>query len=441
VPAVRIPASRIAEVLDGELVGPDAVVDGASVDSRTLAPGQLFVPVVAERDGHEFVADALAAGAPAYLTSAAPVGGTAIRVADTAAALWELGAFARDLLPDRVVGITGSVGKTTVKDLVAGGLAAGLRTHATRASYNNELGVPLTLLGAPDGVEAVVVELGARFPGDIGRLRVLTRPTVGVITSIGSAHLEHLGGPAGVRREKGSLLDGLPVTGHAVLNDADCGPDVRARTDATVVTFGADRGDVRAVVVARDDELRPTVRLETPWGSGEVTLSVRGDHQAVNAAAAVAAAVCAGVGFEAALAGVGRAEGSRLRGELWRTPSGLRVLNDSYNANPDSVAAALRALAAMDASRRVAVLGEMAELGDASAEAHRRMGELAGALGIEVVAVGTPGYGGTVVADQGEALAVVAGLPADSAVLVKASRSVGLDRLAEALRDGETGAR
>ncbi len=438
---MRFAASRLAEVLDGELHGPDAEVDGASVDSRSLTPGQLFVPVIADRDGHDFLDAARRAGAAAYLTSREPAGGTAVRVGDTAAALWVLGARARDLLPDRVVGITGSVGKTTVKDLVAGGLSAVLRTHATRASYNNELGVPLTLLDAPDGVEAVVVELGARFPGDIARLCELTRPTIGVITSIGSAHLEHLGGPEGVRLEKGSLVEGLPAEGYAVLNDLDCGADVRARTEATIVTFGAASGDVRAVVVGRDAELRPTVRIESPWGSGEVVLSVRGDHQAVNAAAAVAASVCAGVGFDAALAGVGRAEGSRLRAEFWRTPTGLRVLNDSYNANPDSVAAALVALAAVDAPRRVAVLGEMAELGDASADAHRRMGELAESLGIDVVAVGTPAYGGTVVADRAEALAVVTALPSDSVVLVKASRSVGLDRLADELRDGEVAAR
>jgi UDP-N-acetylmuramoyl-tripeptide--D-alanyl-D-alanine ligase len=397
--------------------------------------------VVAVRDGHDFVGAALAAGAPAYLTVRAPVGASAVVVADTGGALWDLGVHARAHMCDLVVGITGSVGKTTVKDLVAGGLSAAMPTHATRASFNNELGVPLTLLDAPDGVEAVVLELGARFPGDIARLRDLTRPTVAVITSIGSAHLEHLGGLEGVRREKGSLLEGLPVTGHAVLNEADCGPEVRARTRAAVVTFGTDRGDVRAAIVGRDAELRPTVRVESPWGTGEVGLSVRGDHQAANAAAAVAAAVCAGAGFETALAGVGRAEGSRMRGELWRTPSGLRVLDDSYNANPDSVAAALRALAEFDAPRRIAVLGEMAELGDASPAAHRRMGELAASLGIEVVAVGTPAYGGTVVADQAEALAVVSALPADSVVLVKASRSVGLDRLAVQLRGEGVGAR
>ncbi len=432
---MRLAASRLAEVVDGELLGPDVDVDGASIDSRTVVPGQLFVPVVAARDGHDFVDAARRAGAAAYLTAREPVAGTAVRVDDTTAALWALGTHARSLVPDLVVGITGSVGKTTVKDLVAGGLSATLRTHATRASFNNELGVPLTLFDAPDGVEAVVLELGARFPGDIARLRELTRPTVAVITSIGAAHLEHLGGPAGVRLEKGALIEGMAPSGYAVLHDVDCGPDVRSRTEATVVTFGSTTGDVRAVVVGRDAGLRPTVRMESPWGTGEVALSVRGDHQALNAAAAVAAAVCAGVGFDAALAGVAGAEGSRLRGELWRTPSGIRVLNDSYNANPDSVAAALRALAALDATRRVAVLGEMAELGDGSADAHRRMGELAASLGIDVVAVGTSAYGGTVVADQDEALALVTALPVDSAVLVKASRSVGLDRLAALLVD------
>jgi len=433
---VKLLASQAAAVLGGELHGPDVHVDGASVDSRTVATGQLFVPIVAERDGHRFIAVALEAGAAAYLTVQPPVGGTAVVVDDTAAALWALGGHARGLLTDRVIGITGSVGKTTVKDLVSGGLAARLRTHANRNSFNNELGVPLTLLDAPVDAEAVVVEMGARFPGDIARLCELARPTIGVITSIGSAHLEHLGGPGGVRGEKASLLDRLPVTGHAVLNDSECGPDVRRRTDATIVTFGTSSGDVRGTVLDRDAELRPTVRIDSPWGSGVAVLAVRGDHQAANAAAAVAAAVCAGIDFDAALAGVAAAEGTQMRAEFWRAPSGLRVLNDSYNANPDSVEAALRNLALVDAPRRVAVLGEMAELGESGEHAHERMGDLARSLGVDVVAVGVPAYGGMLVADQAEALDVVAALPADSVVLVKASRSVGLDRLADRLRSG-----
>jgi UDP-N-acetylmuramoyl-tripeptide--D-alanyl-D-alanine ligase len=433
---VRLLASEAAAAAEGVLHGPDAAFDGVSVDSRTVTPGQLFVPIVAARDGHCYIADARSGGAVAYLTAQPPAGGTAVRVRDTAAALWMLGAHARSLLPDRVVGITGSVGKTTVKDLLAGGLAAGVRTHATPSSFNNELGVPLTLLGAPGDTEAVIVEMGARFPGDIARLCELARPTIGVITSIGSAHLEHLGGPEGVRKEKGCLIERLPASGHAVLPDADGGPALRSRTDATVVTFGSGGGDVRATVLGRDSELRPTVRIDSPWGSGEATLSVRGDHQAVNAAAAMAAAVCAGVDFDAALAGVATSLGSRLRAEYWRTATGLRVLNDSYNANPDSVEAALRTLATVDAPRRIAVLGEMAELGPAGEEAHRRMGALAGSLGIEVVSVGVPAYGGTVVDGQEDARALVAALPPDSVVLVKASRSVGLDRLADELRGG-----
>ena len=438
---VRLLASEAAAVAGGVLHGPDVAIDGASVDSRTVAPGQLFVPIVAARDGHRFIGHARSAGAAAYLTAEAPDGGTAVLVAETAAALWTLGAHARTLLPDCVVGITGSVGKTTVKDLVAGALAAGVRTHATQASYNNELGVPLTLLGAPGDIEAVVVEMGARFPGDIARLCGLVRPTIGVITSIGSAHLEHLGGPEGVRKEKCQLIERLPTTGHAVLPAEDCGPDMRTRTEATVVTFGTTSGDVRATVLDRDSDLRPTVRINSPWGSGDVTLRVRGDHQAANAGAAVAAAVCAGIAFDVAMAGVAAAEGSRLRAEFWRTSTGLRVLNDSYNANPDSVEAALRTLATVDAPRRVAVLGEMAELGQSGEDAHRRMGALAGSLGIEVVSVGVPAYGGTVVERQEDALALVAALPSDSVVLVKASRSVGLDRLSDELKAGSVPAR
>ncbi len=433
---MKLSTSAVAAAVGGELVGPDVTVDGGCTDSRTLVAGQLFVPVEAARNGHDFIGAALAAGAPAYLTAHMPEGATAVRVDDTSAALWALGTHARDRVSDLVIGITGSVGKTTVKDLAAGGLAAHFRTHATHASFNNELGVPLTLLGTPDGTEALVLELGARHPGDIAKLRDLTRPMIGVITSIGTAHAEHLGGLVGVSVEKGSLLEGLPRSGYAVLNDVECGPDVRRRTVATVVTFGCGSGDVRGVVVDRDDELRPTVRIESPWGSGEITLAVRGDHQASNAAAAVAVAVCAGVSLELALAGVASAEGSALRDEFWRAPSGLRVLNDSYNANPASMAAALRNLALVDAPRRVAVLGEMAELGEGSVDAHRRMGVLAGSLGIEVVAVGGAPYPGKPVDGLDDALDLIEGLPPDSVVLLKASRTVGLDRLAARLRDG-----
>lgn len=161
---MRLLASEAAVAVGGVLHGPDTTFDGVSVDSRTVAPGQLFVPIVAARDGHRYIADARGEGAVAYLTAETPAGGTAVRVADTGDALWALGVHARTLLPDRVIGITGSVGKTTVKDLVAGGLATRVRTHANHASFNNELGVPLTLVGAPGDVEAVVVEMELGSP-------------------------------------------------------------------------------------------------------------------------------------------------------------------------------------------------------------------------------------------------------------------------------------
>lgn len=432
---MRLTLSEVARATGGTVSGPDVEVRGAATDSRAVAAGQLFVPVVAARDGHDFIADALAAGAAAYLTARPPAGGSAVRVADTSAALMALGAHARDRLPDRVVGITGSVGKTTVKDLTAGALAAAMPTHASAASFNNEIGVPLTLLGAPDGVAAVVVEMGARRPGDIARLRAVVRPTVAVITSIGDSHLEFLGDRQGVAREKGSLLEELPGGGTAVVNDVDCGPEVRRRSPAPVLTFGTGRGDVRAELVALDDELRPTVRLHTPWGEAEAVLSVRGGHQALNAAAAVAAAVSAGAGLEEAVAGMASATGSHWRMELARTPAGATVLNDAYNANPVSMAAALRSLAAVPGERHLAVLGPMEELGPGGAAAHAAMAGLAAGLGIEVWAVGTDRYGSPPLGSA-ELRRRLAATGAGDVILIKASRAAGLETVVSGLTRG-----
>ena len=425
---MRLTAAEISQLVAGDLVGPDCAVDGASVDSRTIAAGQLFVPVVAARDGHDFVGQALERGAAAYLSSQAPLGGTAIMVEDTSLAFLTLAGRLRGRLPAHVVGITGSVGKTTVKDLTAAALGSRLRTHATRASFNNELGVPLTIVATPADAEAVVVEMGARHPGDIALLADLVRPSIGVITSIGQAHLEHLGGRAGVLAEKGSLIVDLPRDGFAILNDVDCGDAVRSRTQATVLTFGTNSGDVRATLLGRDEELRSSVRFDSPWGTVSARLSVRGDHQLPNAAAALAVAVCAGVPLEAAADGLSDAVGSAGRSQFHQSVSGLVVIDDAYNANPTSMRAALSTLASMDVDRRVAVLGEMAELGEESDEAHRSMGEMATSLGIEVVAVGTAAYGVEPV-HENQVIELLARSGQGTAVLVKASRSVGLEHL------------
>ena len=427
---MRLRAAALAAACGGALSGPDVEIDGATNDSRSVRPGQLFVPVVAERDGHDFVAAALAGGAAAYLTSRPAAGGTAITVADTAAALLACGGLARSALPERVVGVTGSVGKTTVKDLLAAALATTLATAASERSFNNEIGVPLTLLCAPDGTEAVVLEMGARGAGHIRRLCVVGRPTVGVVTSVAAVHTELFGSIDDVAAGKAELVEALPASGTAVLN-ADDGrvAAMAGLTAARVLGFGR-RGEVRAEEVACDDELRPSFRLCTPWGGAPVRLAVRGEHQVGNALAAAAAALACGVPLAAVAEGLGAAAPSPLRMDLRRAPSGALVLNDAYNANPTSMAAALRSLAALPGpGRRIAILGPMAELAD-PAEAHAEVARLTTDLAIELVPTGTDLYGQQAIDDPVQALGP---LSAGDAVLVKASRAAGLEWIADAL--------
>jgi UDP-N-acetylmuramoyl-tripeptide--D-alanyl-D-alanine ligase len=358
-------------------------------------------------------------------------------VGDTAVALSALGAYARDRLDDRldgrVVGVTGSVGKTSVKDLLAVALGARWRTAASAGSFNNELGVPLTLLSAPDDAEALVVEMGARGTSHVADLCAVARPTVGVVTRVAAVHTASFGTLDDVAAAKGELVDALPASGVAVLNAGD--PRVAAmavRARGRVLTFGVG-GDVRAEAVQLDGDLRPAFRVVSPWGAADVRLRVRGEHMVDNALAAAAAALACDVPLDDLARALGTADLSRWRMDLLTLPSGARVLNDAYNANPTSMAAALRALAALDARRHLAVLGVMAEIGPSSDEEHRAVGELARELGIEVVAVDAPAYGGTVVEGIEQAAEALADLGADDAVLLKGSRVAGLERLVEHL--------
>ncbi len=420
-------------MVGGELVGPDTVVDGAGQDSRTVEPGQLFVPVVDRRDGHDFIPDALARGAAAYLTAGPLHGGTAIRVGDTAEALTALAAAARARLPELVVGITGSAGKTSTKDLVAAVLGTTLATHASHRSFNNELGVPITLLGAPDATEALVVEMGARSVGNIAHLCAVARPTIGVVTTIGPAHIEIFGSLAAIAHTKGELIESLPPTGTAVLNaDHELVADMATRTRARVLGFGA-AGEVRATDVVLDGELRASFRLETPWGRAPVRLGARGVHNVHNALAAAAVGLVAGVPLDAVAEGLATTALSPLRMDLRRAPSGALVLDDSYNANPLSMEAALRALVSVDGDRHLAVLGVMAELGEHAAAEHAAIGRLALELGVDAVALVEPAYGLPVVADIDAAEAWVGHLAPGDVLLVKGSRVAGLERLADRL--------
>lgn len=433
--------SEIAAAVDGQVLSGDsaASIEGASIDSRSVAAGQLFVPIVAARDGHEFIPAALEAGAAAYLTSSgAAAGGTAIAVADTAAALSALGAAGRGRLTGPVVGVTGSVGKTSTKDLLAAVLSTTLRTAANERSFNNELGLPLTLLNAPDDTEAVVVEMGARGVGHVAELCAIARPTVGVVTRVAGVHLENFGSIEAVAQAKGELIESLPADGLAVLNADD--PRVAAmasRSVAPVLTYGIEKpAEVTAANVSVDSELRASFELRTPWGERAVTLGVRGEHQVGNALAAVAVAGGLGLPLDSIVAGLSGAAISALRMELRRTESGAAILNDAYNANPTSMAAALRSLAALPAERRTAVLGVMAELGADGDQEHAQITDLATELGIRVIAVDTPAYGpgATHVDGIDAAVAEVGVVGAGDAVLVKGSRVAALERVAEALR-------
>jgi UDP-N-acetylmuramoyl-tripeptide--D-alanyl-D-alanine ligase len=426
---VRFSTSDLAARLGGDQVGPDVTVTGASIDTRTLVPEELYVPIVAERDGHDFIRAALERGAPAYLTAREPIGATAIVVADTADSLLRLGLVARDRIDGRVVGITGSVGKTTTKDLLRSCLASAFLVSASERSFNNELGLPLTLLNAPDDVEWVVLEMGARGLGHIQRLADVGRPDVGIVTGVGMAHLEFLGDLDGVARAKSELVTALPPSGVAVLNFDDPRVARMASVSPCPVLGYAVRAEaeVRAEDLAVDGELRPRFRMATPWGTGEVRLALHGLQQVPNALAAAAAALWGGVPFDQVVSALAVATGSPLRMEVRRVPGGPVLVVDCYNANPSSTEAALRSMAALTAHRKVALLGLMAELGNETEAEHRRMARLAEELGIEVVGYRTGYYGPAEVTGNDEAVALLRTLGPGDAALVKGSRVARLE--------------
>ncbi|MGI8751597.1 MAG: UDP-N-acetylmuramoyl-tripeptide--D-alanyl-D-alanine ligase [Acidimicrobiales bacterium] len=440
-------AAQIVDATGGTLhhAGEEgARLDGVGIDSRRVIPGMLFVPVRAERDGHAFIAAALAAGAGGCLAESdrvedvdVPEGTVTIEVADTRAALSCLGGAARDRLTGPVVGITGSVGKTSAKDLTAAALGTRFRVAASERSFNNELGVPLTLANAPGDTNVAVVEMGARAPGDIRDLCAVARPTIGVVTAVAASHTETFGTIDGVAAAKAELIGSLPASGTAVLNCDDSRvAAMAARSAAPVLLWSAEGrpgADVTAHDIRIDDQLRASFVLRSPWGSVPVALEVRGVHQVGNALAAASVALCCGVDLDGVSTGLARGQLSPWRMEVRLAPAGGRVINDAYNANPTSMAAALRSLAALEADRRIAVLGIMAELGPDEDHEHYQMAALAAELGIEVVAVGTDLYGLAPEADMAAAAARIGGIGPGTAVLIKGSRVAGLERLAALL--------
>ena len=438
----------------------DARIGAIATDTRQLRPGSLFVALRGPRfDGHRFLGDAAAAGAAAALVEPGGAGEAEdlprVEVVDTGRALldlarqWRLGSAAR------LVAITGSCGKTTVKDLTAAALGGGPggdpgAVLATPGNWNNTVGVPLTLFGLGERHRFAAVEVGINRPGEMDLLAATVRPQVAVITNAGPAHLEGLGSMAAVAAEKGRLLAGLDAEGVAVINaDSPFAAEWAATAPGAVVRFGLDApADIRGEWQAEGSGGRLWVR--TPGGDAGVRLALPGRHNAANALAALAAAYALGVPVAqaaSALEAVGPAAG---RLEIRRGPGGMTVLDDTYNANPTSLEAALEVLAAGAAGtgRRWVVLGDMGELGAEGAAWHARAGEAARTRGADrLIAVGELaasaaeafGAGGRAVADWREAAALL-GQEAggDDRVLVKGSRSMRLERLVSRLMEGET---
>lgn len=433
---MRLTTAQIATITGGELLGQPVEVDGLALDSRRVQGGELFAPIKDARDGHDFIEQAMRGGAAAYLTERHEDLGPGVRVADCRESLRALAGWARAQLTGEVVGITGSVGKTTTKELVAAAIAPRYRVHANIASFNNDLGIPHTLLSAAQDTEVLVAEIGANLPGEIAAHCEIIRPTVGVVTRVAPVHTEGFGDIESVAREKGALIASLPPSGLAILNHDDARvAQMRALTDARVLSFGSS-GDIQAQIVSIGPSIQPVIDVQTPWGAiSGIALAVSGVHQLGNAAAAIAVAGGLGVDLEEIANALETASGPPLRMDLRRAASGALILDDSYNANPTSMEAALRALIALPARRHIAVLGAMTELGADSPREHKRIGRLAGELGIELLAVDAPGYDVSVLPDRDAALAALSDLEEGDAVLVKGSRLARLELLAARLRE------
>jgi UDP-N-acetylmuramoyl-tripeptide--D-alanyl-D-alanine ligase len=431
---MRFRASDVAAATGGRLVGPDVDIEGTGFDTRTLRGGQLFVPLVAERDGHDFISDALAAGAAAYLTARPAVDGSAIEVTDTLRALMDLGANRRRTFDGTVIAITGSVGKTSTKDMAWAALAASRRTMANERSFNNEQGLPTTILNTPDDTEVMVVEMGMRGFGEIEALCRIASPHIGVVTRVAEAHSDRVSGIDGVARAKSELIASLPTDGIAILNaDDDRVRAMNRLTSASCLLFGEDGdADVRVRDVVLDELARPSFVVDTPWASAEVRLLVSGRHMAVNAAAALACVGAVGGDVAAGAAALSSVTLTSMRMQVDRATSGAIILNDSYNANPTSMRAAIDALVDLPATRRIAILAVMAEISDAATE-HRAIANYAADRGVELIAVGTDLYG---VQPATDPIAALGSLSSDDAVLVKGSRVAGLERLAAFLVAG-----
>lgn len=441
--------SDLARALDRRLSGPDAEVMGVSTDTRTLKPGNLFVALRgATFDGHRFLAQAKAAGAVGAVVDHldASVDLAQIEVGNTLHALGELARRWRLCLPARVVAITGSNGKTTVKTMTAAILREAGQTAATEGSLNNEIGLPQTICRLSEDDRFAVLEMGAGQPGDIEYLAAIGRPDVALVNNIGPAHLERLGSLEGIAQTKGAIYEFMQDQGIAVLNLEDAFADsFRNRIgERRILSFAMNQSaDVQVQVL---DPLSNQIALKTPMGSIELQLGFAGRHNALNAAAATALALAAGANLKHVAAGLSQAKPVDGRLNTLRHASGAVLLDDSYNANPASIKAGIDALCQLPGEHWLA-LGDVKELGPTGPALHTEVGRYARAAGVRrLYAVGAlsqhtaEGFGPDAQHFPNQAALLTALAPALHAgvnLLIKGSHSSAMDRITRALMGEE----
>jgi len=452
--APMLSAGDAARLVGGELIGGDAraPLRGAAVDTRALVPGMLFVALPGTRtDGHAFVAEAFRRGAAAALVvrrpEETPSGGAIIRVPDTLRAFHRLARAMRDRGRLVVVGITGSVGKTSTKEMAAAVAARAFRTARSPETWNTEIGIPLVLANLPADREVAVLELAMRGPGQIRELVEISAPNIGVVTNIGESHMDFFPSREALAAAKGELVEGLAADGVAVLNaDDPLTAALGRRTRARVLAFGEAGGDVRAEEVRLLAQRGSTFRLRTPAGAAAVTLRVPGRHSVHNALAAAAVGVALGMAPEAIAGGLGDAVPLPMRLEVVRVGP-VTLLSDVYNSSPQSVSVALAALDELPGAPRIAVLGDMKELGPRTPEAHRQVGRAAagrrldlliafGPLAADLAAAAREAGGPRVVhsTDLDEVVALLRRELIPGAVaLIKGSRAMAMERITAAL--------
>ncbi|MEY2579965.1 MAG: UDP-N-acetylmuramoyl-tripeptide--D-alanyl-D-alanine ligase [Verrucomicrobiota bacterium] len=445
--------AQIAKLAGGSISADDtsALVSRISTDSRTLRDGDLFVPLRGDNfDGHKFIEQAAERGAAGAMVEEAwkgktPRGFALIRVADTLVGYQTLAANYRASLPLKVIAITGSNGKTSTKDFVAATLAKKFRVTKTEGNFNNHVGLPQTMLAANREDEIAVWEIGMNHPGEIAALAKLAAPDVAIITNIGIAHIEFMGSQEAIAEEKGALAEAVAATGTLILNADDAfSEEIAKRTRAKVLLAGIENGAVRATDISQHSTGSEFTILEGAHRC-RAQLPVPGIHMVQNAMLAIAAGRVFGLSLEECAVGLASTPLTKARLQI-REIDGIQFIDDSYNANPDSMKAALRTLVELDADgRRIAVLGEMGELGSESERGHREVGEAAAALRIdELIAVGAAGAGiasaarsagleNSVAVDSAEEAAERLwknAIPGDL-ILVKGSRSARMERVLE----------